>query len=272
MSIIGGMLVRNEADRYLKDMCHQMDVICDRVIVVDDCSTDDTVKICREAGFDVLESQKSLWTTDEVRQRKRLFNMMTAKANHGDWLLILDADERILSDLIRFRGELIDAQATSMCYRLYDIWSIFKCQSSFSSVRIAKYNRNNHLFDTNNLSIPDVSALTVPVYDGRAYLYRNDQYWTAHNGYWPMAYRYIPNNFIWNEQALHCGRFPINMQGLPMPSKYKIAHLGWATEEDRKIKYERYMKADPKGEYGILAQYESILDNNPVLEAFSIDD
>jgi hypothetical protein len=47
-----------------------------------------------------------------------------------------------------------------------------------------------------------------------------------------------------------------------------IQHWGWSRPEDRKAKYERYMKADPEGKNGSLAQYRSILDPKPALRRF----
>ncbi len=69
------------------------------------------------------------------------------------------------------------------------------------------------------------------------------------------------------EQALHCGRFTMNaFDGLNVKvSGLRIRHMGWATEKDRQEKYERYSRLDPAGQYGIKAQYVSILDSSPTL-------
>lgn len=258
MKIWGGALVRNESGRYLSDFCIQMSAICDEVIILDDASTDETPEICKKWGFSVLRSKESLWATNEVRQRKRLFNTLTSLALPGDWIIILDADELFHTvNLAGVKCELLQAKAHEMwiAYRLYDIWQIYK--SPFANIKLSTPHR-------------DGLGLITTDSTGYAYLYRNDPYWQAHNNYWPMAYRYTGiNNFLWREQGLHCGRFPYNIYQNISPSNFKIRHMGWATLEDRKIKYDRYIKADPKGDFGILEQYLSILDDNPVLEVLS---
>jgi hypothetical protein len=215
--------------------------------------------VCNSYGFSILNSNQSLWATDEVRQRKRLFNMLTSYAEPGDWILILDADEIFHAPYTYIRNELLNAQIweSFMAYRLYDIWQI-----------------HNTGFSNSKVSTPHCDGLGTIHSDelGNVYLYRDDTYWTAHHNYWPMAYHYKGiQEWKWNEQGLHCGRFPYNSYSNIVPSMYKLLHLGWATSEDRKIKYERYIKADPNGKFGILGQYQSILDLNPVLKAVDYD-
>jgi len=98
--------------------------------------------------------------------------------------------------------------------------------------------------------------------------YRDDEYWTAHRRFWPFCVRYdATRNYVWNEQPLHCGRFPINAVSRLVDAKIDILHWGWSREADRLAKYQRYKQID-KGGYGIAAQYESILDPNPVLRLY----
>ncbi|HEY3426295.1 MAG TPA: glycosyl transferase family 2, partial [Negativicutes bacterium] len=42
-------------------------------------------------------------------------------------------------------------------------------------------------------------------------------------------------------------------------------HWGWARPADRLEKFYRYKKLDPKAQYGIKEQYQSILDPKPNL-------
>jgi len=254
MRIWGGALVRNEQGRYLQRFCEQMRAICDHVIVIDDASTDNTADFCRQYDFSVLSSKKRLWDTDEVRQRKRLFNTLTSHATPGDWILILDADELFHAPhkVVRRELEYAKIHTSFMAYRLYDIWQI-----------------HNVGFINSKVKTPHCDGLGVVNADesGNVYFYRNDEYWNAHDSYWPMAYRYEGiQEWKWNEQSLHCGRFPYNIYKNISPSNYKLLHLGWATLADRQQKYARYMKADPDGKFGIMGQYQSILDPNPTLE------
>jgi hypothetical protein len=101
--------------------------------------------------------------------------------------------------------------------------------------------------------------------------YREDEYWKAHFYPWTFAVRYDANKeYVWHEKALHCGRFPANASQRMLPTMIPVRHYGWALEEDRIKKYERYMRIDGDGKHGILAQYQSILDKNPNLVKFGV--
>lgn len=101
--------------------------------------------------------------------------------------------------------------------------------------------------------------------------YREDNYWQAHNYFRPFLVRYQPNfSYEWNNQPLHCGRFPKNITSLSSClCKIRLKHLGWSTKQLREEKYKRYLKFDPEGKYGIMDQYMSILDEKPVLIPWS---
>ncbi len=121
--IIGTMLVRNEADRWLTQVLEQINGVCDRLIVLDDASTDATPEICEKYRASVFRCRRSLWGVDEAKRRKALWSL--AKPDHGDWILCLDADETVpqinlLPGLIQLAEHLgIDGLAFS----LYDMWS-----------------------------------------------------------------------------------------------------------------------------------------------------
>ncbi len=97
--------------------------------------------------------------------------------------------------------------------------------------------------------------------------YREDSLWNAHMRYRPFLLKYksdFPYEF--NKTNQHCGRMPYNVFQLPNQlSDYRVKHYGWAKEEDRIAKYNRYLALDPDGEFGSMAQYQSILDPNPNL-------
>ncbi len=97
--------------------------------------------------------------------------------------------------------------------------------------------------------------------------FREDGYWAAHLVYRPFLVRYRSEyKYEWQEQPLHCGRFPVNIAGLPgKQSQLRLQHFGWARPEDRIAKYFRYKQLDPAAKYGIAEQYLSILDPKPNL-------
>lgn len=101
--------------------------------------------------------------------------------------------------------------------------------------------------------------------------YREDVYWQAHMYYRPFLVKYRPGMFYeWKETPQHCGRFPLSIQHLPYACHTpRVKHYGWAREEDRVRKYERYQTLDPEARYGWKEQYESILDAEPRLIPWS---
>lgn len=162
--IIGAMLVRNESGRYLERVLEQMQQVCDRIVIVDDCSTDDTVEICRSYGADVYQHHhESLFVTNELELRKGLWN--AAARNHGDWILCLDADEA-LSNPEKLREMIALAEqrgCDALAFRLYDMWS-------------ETHYRNDHLWNAHKRFWPmcvryderkDYDWLEQPLHCGR---------------------------------------------------------------------------------------------------------
>lgn len=80
------MIVKNE-EAFLKDCLEQAKPHCDEMIVVDTGSTDQTKIIARECGAQVYDFE---WCDDFAKAR----NFSLEKAN-GEWILVLDADERM---------------------------------------------------------------------------------------------------------------------------------------------------------------------------------
>lgn len=237
--LIGTLLCRNEKDRYLEQVIRQMASVCTHLVVFDDNSTDGTPEliedIAREYGVPLAMSRgtQCMWTTNELLRRKQVWDMATSICEDGDWILSLDADETItnIEDLPRL-------------------------------IEFAE-------------DMPDVVAIGTPLYDmWTPTHYRDDELWCGHKRDWFMCVRYLKDKqYTWRGTPLHCHRIPIDAhlggRVIKTPSMV-VRHWGWAKPEDREVKYKRYMECDPKGEYGNLAQYLSILDDNPNLKEFVI--
>jgi glycosyltransferase involved in cell wall biosynthesis len=118
----------------------------------------------------------------------------------------------------------------------------------------------------------DVDGFSFKLYDmWNEYEYREDEYWHPHKVYYPFLMRYIKGcNYQFKQTNQHCGRFPVEYYQYKYANiNLRIKHYGWADEKSRKQKYDRYMSLDPKGEFGVIEQYQSILDPNPKLKRFS---
>lgn len=224
--LIGAMLVRNEAGRWLEQVLGQMQQVCDSVVVLDDASTDATPAICRRMGAAVHTCEESLWATNEVLLRRRLWELAAAEAGPGGWVLNLDADETMEPRSLDWLRPLLPlaeySGADALVFRLFDMWS------------------ETH--------------------------YRDDRWWTAHRRLWPMLVQVdAARAYRWPDRALHCGRFPENAVTRVYDSGLRLQHWGWSRPEDRLRKHERYVRIDPDGRWGIWQKYQSILDEEPNL-------
>lgn len=89
MKLSALVLVKNE-EKSISDCLKQLS-FADEIVVLDQSSTDSTRKIAKKHSSRILESSSS----DFSKNRNTL-----AENAKGDWLLYLDADERIDSDFI----------------------------------------------------------------------------------------------------------------------------------------------------------------------------
>ena len=85
MKRVGAILARNEADRYLEEVLTDVARFCDEIVVVDDGSTDDTARICEDAGAVVSgqdttgtarhDFSRGFWGSDETKPRAELVRL-----------------------------------------------------------------------------------------------------------------------------------------------------------------------------------------------------
>jgi glycosyltransferase involved in cell wall biosynthesis len=123
--LIGAMLVRNEEGRWLEQVLEQMKSVCDKIVIVDDCSTDNTFDTCLKYADMLWPSPVSYWGTNELIQRKRLWQLAISEAKDGDWILCLDADETIpdIELLIEKIKQAEKHDVDGFGFNLYDMWS-----------------------------------------------------------------------------------------------------------------------------------------------------
>lgn len=91
MSLVTALLVRNEADRYLKRVLQRCGEFSDQILVLDDGSTDDTVEVATAAGCLVKQRPQAGMWGNEAPARAELWERGAKLAKDG-WLLIADAD------------------------------------------------------------------------------------------------------------------------------------------------------------------------------------
>ena len=93
MTVIGLMRIRNEA-RWIERSVSSILLVCDRVVVLDDHSTDHTAALCRKMHcVEVIDSPFE--GLDEARDKNLLLDHVRSEA---DWVLMIDGDEILHGD------------------------------------------------------------------------------------------------------------------------------------------------------------------------------
>lgn len=228
-NLIVGSLVYNEEHKFLKQYLNGISKIANKIVIIDDGSTDNSVNIC-EKYTDIIGITEHVFHKNESQLRQALWEACTKQCKENDFILIQDCDELYTdSSLLHFQQAIQIAdklQADGIGINLYDMW-----------------NENQ---------------------------YREEPpYWTANKHFWVRCVRYKKNyTYYWNSNKLHCGSLPINAYYCAIPTKLQIKHMAYSTLELRQKKVEFYNNLDPQAKYGIKAQYDSILDENPILKDF----
>ncbi len=118
MTIVSCILARNEADRDLPAVLENAATFADRILVLDDSSTDDTVAVSKRHGATVRTRKSDGMWGREAPARKELWDWGAKVAKDG-WLLIQDAD-------MLLRGDPRPLTKTwtynAWSFVLYDLW------------------------------------------------------------------------------------------------------------------------------------------------------
>lgn len=129
--IIGITRVRNEA-LIIGDTIRHYLGWCDRIVMYDDDSTDDTVALARAAGGDRIEViHGTPWRVDRRPEetRHRSIVLERARALGGEWALCFDADERLVGEL----PDLTCGRVNGFTFRLFDGYLTEAVQEPYAS-------------------------------------------------------------------------------------------------------------------------------------------
>lgn len=119
MNIVGITRIRNE-EEIIKDTIEHYLQWCSKLYIYDDCSTDNTVLICKSFGDKVMVVEGKHWDTNRTRAefQTRQFILEIAQIDNPDWILYFDADERIEWNFNK--DKLINYDVVNM--KLYDFY------------------------------------------------------------------------------------------------------------------------------------------------------
>lgn len=223
--IVANMVIRNEADKYLKPVLERLASQVDLICVTDDCSDDDSAAIAESYGAKVQVMSTPIFATNEYALRQASWDFLDTQVTNDEpwWVLAIDADEMMYETAHPMR-ELIEINGFEVIsIDFYHMWTptqfrVDKAWHPHGSSRLFKYYTDG-LFKNQALAC----------------------------GSEPM---YV-------QQLIRRGRF---LQGSGLVMK----HLSYMDEEGKRSKYERYAKIDG-GLYHANAHIESIMDPDPVL-------
>lgn len=208
------LVARNEADRYLDAVLSCLPTPL--IHVYDDASTDKTVALARSHGAVVTErpAWQPSFAEHEGRFRQAAWGAFEAALTPqlGDWVLALDCDEFLVAP-----GDVAEAVATAMIAA--DVmWA-----------------------GAVDVPIPEV----FEVRDDGPYV-RKDGFWASLSA--PRLFRYRERGRFKNQPA-GCGSVPtyVDMGMAIDGGGVALAHYGYATAEDRRAKYDRYMAMPSHG-------------------------
>lgn len=126
--LVGSMIIRNEADRYLQASLTRLLSVCDKVFVADDNSEDDSAAIAERLGAKVWKNNSTPFAKSEREFRQNAWNKMASmmRLKEGrDWVLSVDADEYVVGDKSKFQ-ELIRQASHRTCFTLpiKEMWGV----------------------------------------------------------------------------------------------------------------------------------------------------
>jgi hypothetical protein len=95
MALIAQMVVKDEEDRYLREVLEHLSSFVNKIVITDDVSNDNTVAVCREYTDYVYELDEPLFCVNEGQLRQKAWDNLDNHAKDGDWILCIDADEKV---------------------------------------------------------------------------------------------------------------------------------------------------------------------------------
>jgi len=120
------MIGHNEANRFLPEVLNHLSSIVDLIVFTDDASTDDTLEIASKTPK--CHTFASAWPephfpVHEGEQRASAWGNLEQFAEWGDWILAIDADEKLFHPYNNLH-ELVDTtKADVLGVTFFHMWN-----------------------------------------------------------------------------------------------------------------------------------------------------
>lgn len=135
------LLVRNEENRYLREVLTDLEQYVDEIVILDDNSMDSTFRICKSFRKVYAESLDiHLWHCDEKVARERLYKMTIERS--PDFILAIDADEIFEN---RFKQEVRKMMERSFDWYSFN-WYHFWASDSYAQISSSSMKSLRRLF------------------------------------------------------------------------------------------------------------------------------
>lgn len=212
--VVGSIVVKNEADRYLEKALSNALSYLDEIFVYDDRSDDESAEIALSLGCRTVRrpEDKPSFMEHEGEFRQSAWNafVRVMGLREGDWVFSFDADEFLVADDRSFEAAISSA-----------------LQRNASGVIIP---------------IPEIFEVNE-----EGLFARQDGFWGQIRGSRLFPFRHFG---FFEDKSMGCGSEPTYVRnGYLSNQNYGITllHLGYAREEDRVAKYERYSSLPDHG-------------------------
>lgn len=207
--ILGVMRIKNESEWIRASIDSQLP-ICQKVLVLDDHSTDNTRDIVRSFGDRTVLIESPFEGVNEGRDKR--FLLEHALAINPEWVLWIDGDEVLERNAAQFLApEFMEYSVASYYMRVLYFWD------SLTKIRVDGVYSKFHRASAFRVRGQEPGALHFPTSGGEADL---------HNG----------------------GNCPAGLRGQGLVSGAQIKHYGYLYKEQRQRKFEWYNRIDPNNE------------------------